>query len=67
MYYLAMSTSKIERIFVGETDLRLLAPKNDCILHHKVGDIDLRGQFHQHSTPSFCANSLAPVKYKPKT
>jgi hypothetical protein len=24
-------------------------------------------QFHQCSTHSFCANSLAPVKYKPKT
>ncbi len=26
-----------------------------------------RVQFHQQSTCSFCANSLAPVKYKPKT
>ncbi len=30
--------------FVGETDWRLLAPKNDyqliCTLHHKVGEID---------------------------
>jgi hypothetical protein len=26
-----------------------------------------RGQFHQRYTRSFCANSLAPVKYKPKT
>jgi hypothetical protein len=26
-----------------------------------------RAQFHQHSTRSFCANSLVPVKYKPKT
>jgi hypothetical protein len=25
------------------------------------------GQFHQLFTRSFCANSLAPVKYKPKT
>ncbi len=25
------------------------------------------GQFHQRSTCSFCANSLMPVKYKPKT
>jgi hypothetical protein len=24
-------------------------------------------QFNQRSTRSFCANSLAPVKYKPKT
>ncbi len=28
---------------------------------------ETRSQFHQRSTCSFCANSLAPVKYKPKT
>ncbi len=27
----------------------------------------IRCQFHQRFTHSFCANSLAPVKYKPKT
>jgi hypothetical protein len=26
-----------------------------------------RVQLHQRSMRSFCANSLAPVKYKPKT
>jgi hypothetical protein len=30
-------------------------------------DSESWGQFHQRSTRSFCANSLAPVKYKPKT
>ncbi len=32
----------------------------------KFGRIDSWGQFHQRSTLSFCANSLVPVKYKPK-
>ncbi len=32
---------------------------------HPVSDI--RAQFHQRSTLSFCANSLVPVKYKPIT
>jgi hypothetical protein len=27
----------------------------------------IRCQFHQRFTHSFCTNSLAPVKYKPKT
>jgi hypothetical protein len=29
--------------------------------------IETWGQFHQHSTHSFCAISLAPVKNKPTT
>jgi hypothetical protein len=28
---------------------------------------ELRVQFHHRSTLSFCTNSLAPIKYKPKT
>ncbi len=43
-YVLAMQTSKVGRIFVGETKQRILAPKNDyrriCALRHKVGEIE---------------------------
>jgi hypothetical protein len=39
-----MRISKVGRIFVGETEQRLPAPKNDnrriCALRHKVGEID---------------------------
>jgi hypothetical protein len=34
-----------------------------CALMHRVNSW---AQFHQCSTRSFCANSIAPVKYKPK-
>jgi hypothetical protein len=49
-----MCTSKVGHIFVGETGWCLPEPKNDyqciCVLCHKVGEIDLRAQFHRHST-----------------
>ncbi len=39
-----MRISKVGRIFAGETERHLLAPKNDyrriCSLRHKVGEID---------------------------
>jgi hypothetical protein len=39
-----MHTSKVGHIFVGETEWRLLAPKNAyrhfCTLLHKVGEIE---------------------------
>ena len=44
VYFLAIHTSKVGRIFVGESERRLLVPKNDhrqiCALRHKVGEID---------------------------
>ncbi len=32
----------------------------------KLNWVQNRDQFHQHSTRSFCAKTLAPIKYKPK-
>jgi coronin-1B/1C/6 len=32
----------------------------------QIKKVGTRAQFHQRSKHSFCANSLAPVKYKPK-
>ncbi len=41
VFLLAMRTIKVERIFVGENEQRLLAPKNDWAhLRYKVGEID---------------------------
>jgi hypothetical protein len=52
-----MLTSKLGRIFVGETERPLPVLKNDyqriCALRHKVGEIDPWGLFHQRSTRSF--------------
>ncbi len=52
-----MDTGKVGRIFVGETEQRLSAPKNDyqlsCALRHKGGEIDPWGRFHQHFTRGF--------------
>ncbi len=43
-YFLAICTSKVRHIFVGETEQHLLVPKNDyrriCALRHRVGEID---------------------------
>ncbi len=33
----------------------------------RIATLETEVQFHQHSTGSFCANSLVPVKYKSKT
>jgi hypothetical protein len=48
VYFVAMRISGVGHNFVGETERRLLALKNDCrricALRHKVGEIDPRCQ-----------------------
>ncbi len=54
-----MDTSKVGRIFVGETEEPLPAPKNDyqlsCALRHKVGEID----------PRYCLRAKSTIKMRP--
>ncbi len=65
MYFLVERNDMVGHNFVGETGAKECLPAH-LPSRHKVFEIDPRGQFHQHSRRSFCAKSLAPVKYKHK-
>ncbi len=60
--FLFISSSLFSRYSLPQTTLQLSDLCNMLVVVTTT-----RGQFYQHSTRSFWANSLAPVKYKPKT
>ncbi len=46
---------------------KILKKVQQQTLIYMLMKFEIRAQFHQCSMRSFCANSLAPVKFKPKT
>jgi len=52
--------------FIGHTALMNAADRGNVTLLEALLRKGARGQFHQHFKSSFCADNLAPKKYKPK-